>query len=83
MTTPDPSTGAANGPAGMSRRQLLRHTAWFGAAVVLTVTGGEVISHLGTSPTAAPAAVATDRTRCGLSKSVTATSALPARRTPT
>ena len=60
MTTPDPSTGAANGPAGMSRRQLLRHTAWFGAAVVLTVTGGEVISHLGTSPTAAPAAVATD-----------------------
>jgi 3',5'-cyclic AMP phosphodiesterase CpdA len=31
---------------GMTRRQLLRHTAWFGAAVVLTVTGGEVISHI-------------------------------------
>ncbi|MBV8541048.1 MAG: metallophosphoesterase [Pseudonocardiales bacterium] len=36
----------------MSRRQLLRHTAWFGAAVVLTVTGGEVISHIGGTPTA-------------------------------
>ena len=33
-------------PAGMSRRQLLRHTGWFGAVVVLTVTGGEVVSHL-------------------------------------
>jgi hypothetical protein len=31
---------------GMTRRQLLRHTAWFGAAVVLTVAGGEVISHI-------------------------------------
>jgi Icc protein len=30
----------------MTRRQLLRHTAWFGAAVVLTVTGGEVISQI-------------------------------------
>jgi len=30
----------------MSRRQLLRHTAWFGSAVVLTVAGGEVISHV-------------------------------------
>ena len=30
----------------MTRRQLLRHTAWFGAAVVLTVGGGEVISHI-------------------------------------
>jgi len=30
----------------MTRRQLLRHTAWFGAAVVLTVAGGEVISHI-------------------------------------
>ena len=30
----------------MSRRQLLRHTAWFGAAVALTVTGGEVVSHV-------------------------------------
>ncbi|MBA2472435.1 MAG: metallophosphoesterase, partial [Pseudonocardiales bacterium] len=50
MTTPSDPEG---GPAGMSRRQLLRHTAWFGAAVVLTVTGGEVISHLGTPPAAA------------------------------
>ncbi|MEE3750982.1 metallophosphoesterase family protein [Mycobacterium intracellulare] len=30
----------------MTRRQLLRHTAWFGAAVGLTVAGGEVISHV-------------------------------------
>ncbi|HEX5144228.1 MAG TPA: metallophosphoesterase [Mycobacterium sp.] len=33
-------------PQGMSRRQLMRHSAWFGAAVALTVAGGEVISHL-------------------------------------
>ncbi len=41
-------------PRGMSRRQLMRHSAWFGAAVVLTVTGGEVISHIAGSnaPTA-------------------------------
>jgi 3',5'-cyclic AMP phosphodiesterase CpdA len=44
----------------MSRRQLLRHTAWFGAAVVLTVTGGEVISHLGGGPAPAAATVAVD-----------------------
>ncbi|MGH3673073.1 MAG: metallophosphoesterase family protein [Pseudonocardiaceae bacterium] len=50
MSTPEPSTGPTDGPTGMSRRQLLRHTAWFGAAVVLTVTGGEVISHLGGAP---------------------------------
>ncbi|HEV3172846.1 MAG TPA: metallophosphoesterase [Actinocrinis sp.] len=31
---------------GMTRRQLARHAGWFGAAVVLTVTGGEVISHV-------------------------------------
>ena len=30
----------------MSRRQLLRHRAWFGAAIVLTVSAGEVISHV-------------------------------------
>jgi 3',5'-cyclic AMP phosphodiesterase CpdA len=30
----------------MSRRQLIRHTAWFGAAVGLAVAGGEVISHV-------------------------------------
>lgn len=41
-------------PEGMSRRQLLRHSAWFGGAVVLAVAGGEVISHLGGTP--APAA---------------------------
>jgi 3',5'-cyclic AMP phosphodiesterase CpdA len=33
-------------PAGMTRRQLIRHGAWFGAAVVLTFAGGEVISHV-------------------------------------
>jgi 3',5'-cyclic AMP phosphodiesterase CpdA len=33
-------------PQGMTRRQLMRHSAWFGAAVALTVAGGEVISHL-------------------------------------
>ncbi|MDT5238535.1 MAG: hypothetical protein QOD97_733, partial [Mycobacterium sp.] len=33
-------------PQGMTRRQLMRHSAWFGAAVVLTVAGGEVISHV-------------------------------------
>ncbi|BBZ45766.1 metallophosphoesterase family protein [Mycobacterium parmense] len=30
----------------MSRRQLIRHGAWFGAAVGLAVVGGEVISHV-------------------------------------
>ncbi|OBG94666.1 metallophosphoesterase [Mycobacterium sp. E3251] len=30
----------------MSRRQLMRHTAWFGAAVGFAVVGGEVISHV-------------------------------------
>jgi 3',5'-cyclic AMP phosphodiesterase CpdA len=39
----------------MSRRQLLRHTAWFGAAVVLTVSGGEVISHIAGTHAGAPA----------------------------
>jgi 3',5'-cyclic AMP phosphodiesterase CpdA len=33
-------------PHAMSRRQLIRHTAWFGAAVGLAVAGGEVISHV-------------------------------------
>jgi 3',5'-cyclic AMP phosphodiesterase CpdA len=43
----------------MSRRQLLRHTAWFGSAVVLTVTGGEVISHIaGAEPAGPPDATA-------------------------
>jgi Icc protein len=42
------------GPEGMTRRQLLRHTAWFGSAVVLTVVGGEVLSSIAT-PDAADA----------------------------
>jgi 3',5'-cyclic AMP phosphodiesterase CpdA len=33
-------------PRTMTRRQLIRHTAWFGAAVGLSVAGGEVISHM-------------------------------------
>jgi predicted phosphodiesterase len=33
-------------PKTMSRRQLIRHSAWFGAAVGLAVAGGEVISHV-------------------------------------
>jgi 3',5'-cyclic AMP phosphodiesterase CpdA len=36
-------------PHGTTRRQLMRHSAWFGAAVVLTVAGGEVISHVADS----------------------------------
>jgi len=44
-------------PQGMSRRQLIRHSAWFGSAVVLTVVGGEVISHIaGSTPTGSQAA---------------------------
>lgn len=38
MTSPDHN--------GMTRRQLIRHTAWFGAAVGFAVAGGEVISHV-------------------------------------
>ena len=37
---------AERAPHTMTRRQLIRHSAWFGAAVVLTVAGGEVISHV-------------------------------------
>jgi len=33
-------------PHTMSRRQLVRHGAWFGATVGLAVAGGEVISHV-------------------------------------
>ena len=49
------------GPAGngMTRRQLARHAGWFGSAVVLTVAGGEVISHIADSRNTA-AAVAPD-----------------------
>jgi 3',5'-cyclic AMP phosphodiesterase CpdA len=42
----------ANDPHGMTRRQLIRHGAWFGAAVALTVVGGEVISHVAGSESA-------------------------------
>jgi 3',5'-cyclic AMP phosphodiesterase CpdA len=45
-----------NQPHGMTRRQLMRHSAWFGAAVVLTVAGGEVISHVAGSSGAAQVA---------------------------
>lgn len=44
-----------NDPSGMTRRQLIRHGAWFGAAVVLTVTGGEVISDVAGGTRAAAA----------------------------
>ena len=37
---------AERDPRGMTRRQLIRHSAWFGAAVGLAVVGGEVISHI-------------------------------------
>src|ERR1700758_709322 len=43
-------------PRTMTRRQLIRHSAWFGSAVVLTVVGGEVISHIaGSTPTTSQA----------------------------
>jgi Icc protein len=44
------------GEHGMSRRQLIRHSAWFGAAVALAVVGGEVISHVAGDGTASAAA---------------------------
>jgi 3',5'-cyclic AMP phosphodiesterase CpdA len=44
---------AEHDPDGMTRRQLMRHSAWFGAAVALTVAGGEVISHVAGSAGAA------------------------------
>jgi Calcineurin-like phosphoesterase len=40
-------------PNTMTRRQLIRHTAWFGAAVGFAVVGGEVISHVGATAGAA------------------------------
>ncbi|WP_067819328.1 metallophosphoesterase family protein [Nocardia inohanensis] len=39
----------------MTRRQLIRHSAWFGAAVGLAVVGGEVVSQLASAPPAAAA----------------------------
>ena len=47
MTNTDPNT--------MTRRQLLRHSAWFGAAVGFAVVGGEVISHVAGSASASHA----------------------------
>ncbi|MRH89729.1 metallophosphoesterase [Nocardia sp. SYP-A9097] len=40
-------------PQVMSRRQLMRHSAWFGAAVGLAVVGGEVVSHIAGTASAA------------------------------
>ncbi|MCK9878225.1 metallophosphoesterase [Frankia sp. Ag45/Mut15] len=45
----DGDTGGGTGDSGqrgMSRRRLARHAAWFGAAVALTVAGGEVTRHV-------------------------------------
>jgi hypothetical protein len=44
---PRPQDAKPQDPNTMSRRQLIRHTAWFGAAVGFAVVGGEVISHVG------------------------------------
>ncbi|WP_194921482.1 metallophosphoesterase family protein [Catenulispora rubra] len=50
-----------NDEQGMTRRQLIRHAGWFGSAVVLTVAGGEVISHVAhDKDSAAAAATAAD-----------------------
>jgi predicted phosphodiesterase len=43
---------AARDPQQMTRRQLMRHGAWFGAAVGLAVVGGEVLSRVATAPAA-------------------------------
>jgi 3',5'-cyclic AMP phosphodiesterase CpdA len=42
--TDNPMPNDDRAPQGMTRRQLMRHSAWFGSAVVLTVAGGEVLS---------------------------------------
>ena len=39
----------------MTRRQLIRHSAWFGAAVGLAVVGGEVVSQVAGAPEASAA----------------------------
>ena len=44
MTGNEP--GATEGEHGMSRRQLMRHAAWFGSAVVLTVAGERTFEEL-------------------------------------
>ncbi|WP_037812801.1 metallophosphoesterase family protein [Streptomyces sp. NRRL S-1022] len=46
---PAEDTGRPDTEHGMTRRQLMRHTAWFGGAVVLTVASGQVISRLADS----------------------------------
>ena len=53
-------TDSQGDPQQMNRRQLLRHTAWFGAAVGLSVVGGEVLSHVAGS-SSGPAAQPTLR----------------------
>ncbi|MGW1003931.1 metallophosphoesterase family protein [Streptomyces sp. NPDC002520] len=42
----DGAADQPDGEYGMTRRQLMRHAGWFGGAVVLSVAGGEVISHV-------------------------------------
>ncbi|WP_214319417.1 metallophosphoesterase family protein [Nonomuraea sediminis] len=59
MTGPIDPRGAEPTPEhGMTRRQLLRHTSWFGAAVVLTVADGKVISSIADSQDSAAAQAA-------------------------
>jgi len=50
MSAHEPEHTDPRDPHTMSRRQLMRHTAWFGAAVGLTVVGGELLSHVGGTP---------------------------------
>jgi Icc protein len=46
----------------MTRRQLARHASWFGSAVVLSVTGGEVVSRIADARDAASVAAASTAT---------------------
>jgi Icc protein len=46
--------------SGMTRRQLIRHAGWFGAAVVLTVASGEVISSIADGKDSPAASAARD-----------------------
>lgn len=56
--SPEPATPPTG--QGMTRRQLVRHAGWFGAAVVLGVSGGEVISHIASGRDNAAGATAAD-----------------------
>lgn len=47
------STVEEHDPQKMTRRQLMRHSAWFGAAVGLAMVGGEVVSHIAGTASAA------------------------------